>query len=70
MNSEKELTPDQLDLEDSNFKGKFLLIISLFLTENRKFDTRSLVKNQIYSLPHQSKVDMNWESYLTAVRGG
>ena len=70
MNSEKELTPDQLDLEDSNFKGKFLLIISLFLTENRKFDTRSLVKNQIYSLPHQSKVDMNWENYLTAVRGG
>ena len=39
MNSEKELTSDQLDLEDSNFKGKFLLIISLFLTENSVFDT-------------------------------
>ena len=24
MNSEKELTPDQLELEDSNFKGKLL----------------------------------------------
>ena len=26
MNSEKELTSDQLELEDSNFKGKFSII--------------------------------------------
>ena len=70
MNSEKELTSDQLDLEDSNFKGKFLLIISLFLTENSVFDTRFLAKKQIHSLLHRSKVDMNWESLLTAVQGG
>ena len=43
MNSEKESTPDQLELEDSNFKGK-LLKISSFLLKTKPFSIKTSSK--------------------------